>query len=182
MQAAEPLDTFGTAGRDENIHGARMIAQNIVGAAAHENARFARSEVADHVALDFEQRIAAQHVAPRIFASDERRTQIADEGREQVARLLFVGFLENFGADAALLGGQIDQLLVVNADSESRRHGLADGLAAASELPPDIDDEFIFHSRGLFGVVRCRGRIHLGPEFTQLVGQHAEGHNRRQQV
>ena len=57
-----------------------------------------------------------------------------------------------------------------------------DGLAAASELPPDIDDEFIFHSRGLFGVVRCRGRIHLGPEFTQLVGQHAEGHNRRQQV
>ena len=81
-----------------------------------------------------------------------------------------------------LLGGQIDQLLVVNADSESRRHGLADGLAAASELPPDIDDEFIFHSRGLFGIVRCRGRIHLGPEFTQLVGQHAEGHDRRQQV
>ena len=33
--------------------------------------------------LDFEQRIAAQHVAPRIFASDERRTQIADPGFER---------------------------------------------------------------------------------------------------
>lgn len=124
-----------------------MVAQDVVGTAADENARLARGDVADHVALDLEQGVVAEHVAPGIFASDERRAQIGDERRKEVARLFFVDPFEHLGTQAALLGGQVDELLVVDPDPEPLCDGFADGFAAATELAPDVDDEFIFHNR-----------------------------------
>ena len=74
-----------------------MVAQDVVGTAADENTRLARGDVADHVALDLEQGVVAEHVAPGIFAPDERRAQVGDERRKEVARLLFVDPFEHFG-------------------------------------------------------------------------------------
>ena len=107
-----------------------MVAQDVVGTAADENARFARGDVADHVALDLEQGVVAEHVAPGIFASDERREQIGDERRKEVARLFFVDPFEYLGTQAALLGGQVDELLVVDPDPEPF------AMASPTALPP----------------------------------------------
>ena len=58
----------------------RMIAQDIVGAAAHENRRFTRRDGADHVALNLEQRVVRQHVRHAPVVAHERRPQVADAG------------------------------------------------------------------------------------------------------
>lgn len=121
-----------------------MVAQDIVGAAAHEDARLARRKVANHVALDFEQSIVRQHVGHRGVVAAEGGAQIVDQRRKHAARLPLVGLLEVFGTDAALVGSQQDKLLVVHPDAEPPGEDFADGLAAAAELTAYVDYEF-FH-------------------------------------
>ncbi len=120
-----------------------MVAQDVVGAAAHENARLARGQLADHVALYLEKRLAAQHIARHGVVAGEGRTQVADQCGEEAARPLFVGPLEKLGTQAALLGRKVDELPVAEAHAQTPGDALADGPAAASELAADGDCESI---------------------------------------
>ena len=105
--------------RNENIHRAGMIPQDIVGTTAHENTRLPRGDVADHVALYLEQRLAAQHVGHPALVAPERHAQVTDQRGKEAPRLLLVGLLEKFRAEAALLGRQIDQLLVIDVHAQT---------------------------------------------------------------
>ena len=73
------------------------------------------------------------------------------------------GLLEKFRAEAALLGRQIDQLLVIDVYAQTTPQRLADGFAAAAELTAYIDNELIlFHSATVFIHSLCdRFRLRL---------------------
>ena len=149
--------------RNENIHRAGMIPQDIVGTTAHENTRFPRGDVTDHIALYFEQRLAAQHIGHTPLFTCKRHAQITDQRGKEAPRLLLVGLLEKFRAEAALLGRQIDQLLVIDVHAQTTPQRLADGFAAAAELTAYIDNELIlFHSATVFIHSLCdRFRLRL---------------------
>ena len=149
--------------RNENIHRAGMIPQNVIGTAAHENTRLPRGDVADHVALYLEQRLAAQHVGHPALVAPERHAQVTDQRGKEAPRLLLVGLLEKFRAEAALLGRQIDQLLVIDVYAQTTPQRLADGFAAAAELAAYIDNKLIlFHSATVFIHSLCdRFRLRL---------------------
>lgn len=145
LPAADAADAVGIVGREEDIDAARILAQDVIGTAAHENRRFTRRDGADHVALNLEQRVVRQHVRHAPVVAHERRPQVADHGRNHAARLLLVGLLEKLGADAALARRQVDQLLVVELHAQPAGDDLPDGPAAAAQLAADVDDE-LFHS------------------------------------
>lgn len=140
-----------------------MIPQDIVGTTAHENTRFPRGDVADHVALYLEQRLTAQHIGHTPLFTCKRHAQITDQRGKEAPRLLLVGLLEKFRAEAALLGRQIDQLLVIDVHAQTTPQRLADGFAAAAELTAYIDNELIlFHSATVFIHSLCdRFRLRL---------------------
>ena len=146
-RAHEPFDAVLARRRDEDVDAAGMFAQDVVGAAAHEDARLALGQLADHVALHLEQRVVAQRVVVDRVVARERTAQIAEQGGEEPLGRLFVGLFEEFLAEAAVFGGHLDEPLVVDGDAETLGQPFADGLAAAAELTSDVDDEFFVHGR-----------------------------------
>ena len=142
LPRADAAAAVFVVGRDEDVDAARILAQDVVGAAAHENRRLPGGDLADHVALNLEQRVVRQNVRHACVVAREGCAQVADHRREHAARLLFIGLLEYLGTDAALPGSQVDQLLVVEADVQPAGDDLPDGPATAAQLAADVDDEF----------------------------------------
>ena len=138
---ADAADAVRLGGRNEDIDPPRVLAQNVIGAPADEDARLAFGHVAYHVALDLEQRVVRQHAGHPAAVAREGRAQVADHGRKHAARLLLVGLLEELGAQAALPGRQRQQLLVVEPDAQPPGDDLPDVLAAAAQLAAYVDYE-----------------------------------------
>ena len=63
MAFANALDAVGIVGGDEDVDDLWLVAQDIVGTTAYEDARAFLGEVADDVALNLEQGFVAQLVA-----------------------------------------------------------------------------------------------------------------------
>ena len=62
---------------------------------------------------------------------------------------MLVGIREEFFPESALLGSEIDERLVVEADAVMLGKELAYGTSSAAQLAPDGDDE-VFHEDVLY--------------------------------
>jgi len=141
MALADATDAVGFVGGDEDVDDVWLVAQDIVGTTAYEDARTLLGEVADGIALNLEQGFVAQLVA--IEAGVHEGHVDVEEFGEQAC--LFVLVLKHFFAEATLLGGHVDEGTVVDGDVEFLGQQLADELATASELATYVDEVSFFH-------------------------------------
>ena len=119
----------------EHVNLVGAVAQYVVGAAAHEHARRLVGGAAYGVALKLEQALLRELVAVEVGAAHERHVQVEQRLEEP---LLLVVLLEELLAEAALPGGQVEQLAVVVLAAEAVGQHPRYGAPAAAELPPHV--------------------------------------------
>ena len=148
MALADASYALVEVGRDEHADGVLEVAQHVVGATAYEHARVGFGRLAYGVALKLEQTLLRQLVVVEVAVRHERGVHV--EQRAEEAFLLVV-LLEKLLAEAALLCGKVEQLLVVEIAPEVVGQALGYYESAAAELPSDVDYYlFVFHKRCLF--------------------------------
>ena len=148
-------------GGEEEVYLTRMVAQDIVGTAAYEDARFLLSEVAYDVALHLEEGIVAQARVGRAEGVGCRA--VREDGMEESVTLLLIGILEKLLSEATLLGCQLDELAVVRCDTIMTCQHVGDAASATAELSADVDDEMFVHD-----IFLLRSSELLSPELLKI--------------
>lgn len=139
------LDAVGHVGRDEDVHTAGMVAQDVVSTTSDEDARLALGQLADDVALNLKKRIVAQVIVIDRAFTDEGDAQPSHE-RGNEAFVILVGFFKKPLAKSAFLGSQLDELFVIDMDIVHLGQTFADGLTAATQLAAYVNNESFFHT------------------------------------
>ena len=104
LPRADAAATVFVVGRDEDVDAARILAQDVVGATAHENRRLPGGDLADHVALDLEQRVVElekEHAA----AEEQHKTlfrRVENLEKEQKTMQAFAVSLEKIESYSAI--------------------------------------------------------------------------------
>ena len=130
----EALDAVLHGRADEHVQ-AVQVAEDVVGAAAHDDGVALFGDVPDHLALDLE-----QHVVIDIARLPEAEAAGGEEAGHGEQALALLAALEDALGIAAFLGGLADELVVVDRDAEFLADGLGDVSAAAAELSSYVDD------------------------------------------
>ena len=68
---ADSFDSVGHVGRDKDIHGVGIVAQDIVGTSSYEHARILFGRLADGVALKFEKRFVTELVGVWVATTED---------------------------------------------------------------------------------------------------------------
>jgi hypothetical protein len=131
---------------DKGLQDIRSVPQDVVCAAADNHAGFLVCELLDDLQLGQSDIVLGGKTA---FVTGQ-------EGIRKPASVnrVLTGFLDIVTIKAGFLGNLLDQLLIITRNAEFLRHFLADGSAAAAELPADRNDflhtvpSFPFH--GIF--------------------------------
>ena len=126
---ADAHDAVFLRSADEHVR-AGHVPEHIVRSPAHEDGIAPAGNVPDDLALDPEKLLVADDAAEIV---------------EPEENLLLVAAAEEFLTEAALAGGLENQFIVVDLYAETASKFLGDKLAAAAELPSDVDDT-IFHN------------------------------------
>lgn len=119
---------------DEYPQAVRLVLQDIVGAAADNDARPFFRQLGDDVILDLPQIV---RVVLAVSPVRKRRGQIA-------AGRIFARVFDVIFAETALFRDFLEQFTVIAGDAQLLRHFFADRAAAAAEFTADGDDS-VFH-------------------------------------
>ena len=141
VQAHNTLGAVLHIGVDEDVQRIGTVFENKVRAAADDDARPLRGQIADDVGLADVELIGHGHRVDqthRVGGNRDIEQEAAGDGG------VFADFLNELVREAALLGHLIDQLLVIVGNSELLGDLLANGSAAAAELPAD-GNHFVCH-------------------------------------
>ena len=125
---------------DKDLQAVLPLPENIVRAAAHDDAGPLVRQVQNDLALDDPQKVVGRQAVHGVAAAHARKGI-----GEQVfpGRSVLPLLLHKFLVKASGHGHLFDQLLVVVGHAQQLGHPLAHGAAAASELPADGDDQSI---------------------------------------
>ena len=139
LHFADAADAVFLVGHDKYVHAARIVAQDVVGAASDEDAGLLLGGFADGLGLQVEEMLIAELVVIEVASAAHHRHQVAQYGAEET--LLLVASLKHFGAESAFAGGDGQDFLVKVGYAEFLREAFADGAASAAELAAYVDDE-----------------------------------------
>ena len=129
MWSISQFDSVGHVGRDKDIHGVGIVAQDIVGTSSYEHARILFGRLADGVALKFEKRFVTELVGVWV-ATTEDGGKRAEKYFEE-AFMLIIAFEELF-IEAAFFCSQVQKFLVIKLDVEIFRNAVPDDASAAA--------------------------------------------------
>ncbi|OPZ76050.1 MAG: hypothetical protein BWY77_01989 [bacterium ADurb.Bin431] len=136
-------DPFRQIGADEDMEGAGVVLQNVIGAATDEEGGLFACDLADDLGLDPEEAFIVEvEIGVILLRGNAPRTQ---QSPEEAEPLLLIHLFEELLLETALLRGDADELLVVKGDPEPLGQSAPDLMAAAAKLPPDSDDIVFLH-------------------------------------
>lgn len=137
----------GHVGMHENVDGAGMVAEYVIGCASNYHAWLTVCQHFDELALLIVDRLIADGVVAiaqhRWVDSEIEREHAVDERRG-----FLVGVDEQLGVHSGVAGGFDKQLLVIEFDAESGSYESAEFPASAAELPSDCYN-IVFHAINL---------------------------------
>lgn len=123
--------TVRHCGRHEYAQASRMLAEDIVGAAADKNAGGFLRQLAKDVALNLEKSLCT-----KVGVITGQVEIICCKGEPTG----FVSAFKEFLAEATLFCGNLNKLLVITRNVEALRQPLTGQFTAATELPSDCDN------------------------------------------
>lgn len=139
LTLCDPRDSGFQGGVEEDFEAAGLGPQDIVRAAADDDAGFRGREATDDGSLGEEGLVAHGDVVlvEEIAAACDG---CGGEIEEKAGGGLFFGFFDELGGEAALFGGELEEGFVVTGDAETLGDGCADFAASAAVLAADGDD------------------------------------------
>ena len=127
------LDLILLFGVDEDVHHVGKVPQDIIGPTAHDNAGTFLGDLADGLGLGHD---------GLVISRGRRAGHEPVEDAPGAGGLL--GVVDHLLAEAGLLGGQPDDVLVVVRDAQDLGNSLGNGAAAGAVLTADGDDTVKF--------------------------------------
>ena len=147
----DPLGAVLIVSVNEDVEAVLAVAEDVVGATAHNDAGLLVGNVLDHLGLGLVELLVDRRIAVGARGAHGQLVQKA-VGMGGVL-LVLADELLGQTAPAGHLG---DELVVVKGDAHTLGGRLGDGVSAAAELTADGDDAF-FHSQASFvGVYQAR--------------------------
>lgn len=141
--AEQAFDAFALGGVDKDVDAARVVAQNVVGGAANDDAAFGVAELANHVALRAIDSVVRDVTAGNVAAAGAEESE--REGARKEGGLALVVALEDFGNESRLFRGVEQEAFVVELDAEALGELAAEFASAAAHLAAYGDDKRLFH-------------------------------------
>ena len=185
VEVAHAAHAVVHVGGDEDVDAARLVAQDVVGAAADEDTRMVVGRLTDGFALYAEERLVADLVVVEVALAQEGEEAAEDRAEKALA---LVALFEDFGAEPALFGGYGEYLLVVVGNFEIVGQQVPDGAPAAAELAAYVDDErFGVHGSDGFSCslsvgIPQDGAVHFSFKLAHLYDEHHDGQDAGQGV
>ena len=121
-------------GMDKDFETVGGVAQDVVGAAANDDARFFLGKIGDDLVLDF----------PQIILVGGAESTIPEGGGQTTVGRILTGILDVVFVESALCGNLANELVVVAGNTQFFCGLFADCSATAAEFPADGDDS-VFH-------------------------------------
>ena len=164
VQADDAVCPVGHGGMDKDVEHVLPLPQDIVGAAADNDASALLCQLQDDLPLHTPQKVRGGHAVHHSGHSLSRQ----GIGQQALAHGELPPLLDEPGVKAGLFRHGLDQLLIVIFPAQALGQGLAHAASAAAKLTADGDDPF-FHKSSSFvqPVPRPKGSTGGRPLFPR---------------
>ena len=122
----------------EDLDDVRLIAQDIVGSPAHDEARPLAGDTLQGLAQHHEVLTASKHT---------RSAVSAHQGIVEEPGDLFIAFLQVTHIETAMLSHLLHQLTIVVSDAQNLGKSLTELATSTAELPSETYNHFLFHDK-----------------------------------
>ena len=153
----DPLGAMLVARVDEDVEAVGAVAEDVVGATAHDDAGLLVGDVLDHLGLGLVELLVDRGVA---VGARGAHGQLVEEAVGVGGVLLVLA--DEFLRKTALAGHLGDELVVVKGDPHTLGGRLGNGVSAAAELTADGNDAFFHGLCLLFWGVSSKNMLCLG--------------------
>ena len=127
-------------GIDKDVDTVRVISEDIVGTATHDDTGFILGDFFDDLVLEQIELVVHGKISHNRETAAEA-VHSRREGVEEAVGGFFVDALEDLRTDTAIFCGERDQFFVIKGDAKLLREHLSDSSSAAAELSADRDDK-----------------------------------------
>lgn len=141
-------------GMDKDFKTVGGIAQDVVGAAANDDARFFLGKIGDDLVLDF----------PQIILVGGAESAVPERRGQTTAGCVLTGILDVVFVESAPCGNLANELVVVAGNTQFFCGLFADCSATAAKFPADGDDS-VFHIKHTRFPVACSNQAAIFLSF-----------------